>query len=141
MKTREKRRYLTTKYQQKQVRLAYTFSYDRPHDTQRYIRSEFARKRRFVDLLRGNFVEFKYSYQYDMMVSGYNTPHTFTKAELGRFRNHSWDDCGRPRCHHCSNPRRGWTWDSWKERQTMQERVSDMRFKDDLEYYYQHEEK
>lgn len=142
MKKREKRRYLTQKYQKKQVLLAYTFTYDKPHDIKRYIRSEFARKRRFVDMLCGNFVELEFEWQYHHMLNGYNNaPHEFTKAELGRFRNHSWNDCGQARCHYCSNPRRGQTLAIGNERITIQERINYMRFKDDLEYYYQYGEK
>lgn len=144
MKKRERRRYLTQKYQQKQVRLANQLRGYRPYDSQRYIQRPLALKRRFYDLLAGNIVgiawnDWERNYRFRDMI-GHDTDR-FTQEQLGRLRNHSWDDCGRPRCHHCSNPRRGWTWDSWKERVTMQERISAMSMKDDLEYYYQYEEK
>lgn len=138
MRGLKERRYLTEKYQRKQVRLSYIFTYDKPHDTERYIRTNFARKQRFVDLLRGNFATFVYRWEYERML-GYNTPHKFTREELGRFRNHSWKDCGRAKCSGCSNPRRGYIWNSPKEQITMQERISEMSMKDDLEYYYQYE--
>ena len=130
------RRYLTEKYQNKQVRLAYIFSYSKPHDTERYGRTKFAKKSRFWDILRGNYVEFDNDWEYDVMLSGWTTQHTFTDEELGRFRNHSWRDCGRPKCPGCSNPRRGYGWYGHEyDRITMQERISLMHLKEEIDFY------
>ena len=133
MDKRARRRYLTERYQQKQVRLAYIFSYSKPHDTERYGRTKFAKKRRFWDILRGNYVEFEYEFQYDMMLSGFTTSYEFTKAELGRFRNHSFKDCGRSGCPCCGNPRKN-GWAKYKDKITLQERKADLQFKEDLQF-------
>jgi hypothetical protein len=150
LKRRERRRYLTQKYQQKQVRLANQLRGYRPYDSQRYLQRPLAVRQRFYNVLAGNYVgrywkEDNTPWRDERQVHteymlGYD-PEPYTPAQLGRFRNHSWDDCGRARCHMCSNPRRGWTWDCPKERITMQERINNMRFKDDLEYFYEYEEK
>ena len=136
MRTRQKRRYLTEKYQKKQVRLAYTFVYDKPYDRERYIRTEFARKQRFVDILRGNYVQHKYSYREIWMLSQNGMEHTMSPDELGRYRNHSWNDCGRPKCPGCSNPRRGYGWyGSVNDLITMQERKAKLHLEEELRYY------
>lgn len=130
---RKERRYLTEKYQQKQVRLAYTFVYDKPYDRHRYIRTEFARKRRFYDILRGNYVQHKYWHSEQWMLSQSGNTHKIEPWELGRYRNHSFDDCGRARCPGCSNPRRGHTGD--KEVLTMQERKAKLQYVEEMREY------
>jgi len=133
MRTRRERRYLTEKYQNKQVRLSYTFVYDKPYDRERYIRTEFARKRRFYDILRGNYVEWG---RWGETGIGECEPHKFTREELGRFRNHSFSDCGRPKCPGCSNPRRGYGWwGSWRDRITMQERKAKLHYDEEIAEY------
>ena len=133
MRTRQKRRYLTEKYQKKQVRLAYTFVYNKPYDRERYIRTEFARKRRFYDILRGNYVVWG---KWGPTGIGQWQPHTFTKDELGRYRNHSFSDCGRSKCPGCSNPRRGYGWyGSVNDLITMQERKAKLHLEEELRYY------
>ena len=148
MEKREERRYLTKRYQQKQVRLANQNRAYRPYDSQRYLQRPLAIRQRFFDVLAGRWVgpdwgdeskcyrserEIKTEY-----MLGHDTE-DFTPEQLGRFRRHSFSDCGRPRCHMCGNPRRN-SW--WKEdRKTIQERINKMRFEDDLQYYYQYEEK
>lgn len=142
MKKREERRYLTKKYQQKQVRLANIDRGHRPYDSQRYLQRPLAVRQRFYDVLKGNYVgkdwdDRECRWKTERML-GHDTDQ-FTPEQLGRFRNHSYRDCGRPRCHMCGNPRRN-SW--WKEeRITLQERINKMRFDDDLHYYYKHEEK
>ena len=142
MEKRERRRYLTKKYQQKQVRLANQSRNYRSYDSQRYLQRPLAIRQRFYDVLKGNWVgpewddcQRKWKTEYML---GHDTDE-FTPGQLGRFRNHSYQDCGRPRCHMCGNPRRN-SW--WKQdRETIQERINKMRFKDDLEYFYEYEEK
>jgi len=134
---RKERRYLTEKYQRKQVRLAYTFVYDKPYDRQRYIRTEFARKRRFYDILRGNYVVWG---KWGPTGIGQWQPHTFTKEELGRYRNHSFSDCGRPGCPGCSNPRRGYMSGTENDRITMQERKAKLQFDEELKEYKENED-
>jgi len=133
MRSRQERRYLTEKYQQKQVRLAYIFIYDKPYDRERYIRTEFARKQRFVDILRGNYVQHKYPHLEMWMFSQNGMTHKMSSEELGRYRNHSFDDCGRPKCPGCSNPRRGYSWEP--QRLTMQERIAELHLKEELKFY------
>lgn len=142
MRGRQERRYLTEKYQQKQVRLAYTVMYEKPYDEERYIRTEFARKRRFYDILRGNYVEWKsrWAKDYALNSNGFQR-HTFSKEELGRMRKLSFDHCYRSRCCSCSNPRKGYGWESPQEQITMQERLANLHLKEEMEYYYQREEK
>jgi len=146
LRKREERRYLTEKYQQRQVRLANLSRRYQPYDEQRYLRRPLAVRQRFYDLLCGREVghtwtERERSWKFSNMLGGYDID-PFTRSELGRFRNHSFADCGRPKCPGCSNPRRGYGWwGSASDRLTMQERINDMRMKDDLEYYYNYEEK
>ena len=133
---RKQRRYLTEKYQQKQVRLAYTFVYDKPYDRHRYIRTEFARKRRFYDILRGNYVQHKYWHSEQWMLNQSGNEHTITREELGRYRNHSFDDCGRAKCPGCSNPRRGYGWyGNVNDLITMQERKAKLQFDEEMIEY------
>lgn len=133
MRGRRERRYLTEKYQDRQVRLSYIFKYDKPYDPNRYIRTEFAKRRRFYDLLCGNYVRHKYRFLEKWMLSQNGCEHTMTRWELGRYRNHSWDDCGRTRCQHCSNPRRGHTWEP--EKLTRQERKAALHLKEEVDFY------
>jgi hypothetical protein len=148
LRKREERRYLTLKYQQKQVRLANQDRAFRSYDSQRYLQRPLAIRQRFFDVLAGRWVGPEWNddskgyrtereWRTEAML-GHDTEE-FTQEQLGRFRRHSYRDCGRPRCHMCGNPRRN-SW--WKgERKTLQERVSEMRMKDDLQYYYHYEEK
>lgn len=133
MRTRKERRYLTEKYQNKQVRLAYIFVYDKPYDRERYIRTEFARKRRFYDILCENYVQHTHPCREQWMLSQSGNEHTITRWELGRYRNHSWDDCGRPKCPSCSNPRRGYTGETI--RVTMQERIANLHYEEEMKEY------
>ncbi len=136
MRGRRERRYLTEKYQRKQVRLAYIFIYDKPYDPERYIRTEFARKRRFVDILYDNYVQHKYWHSEKWMLSQNGNEHTMERWELGRYRNHSWDDCGKPKCPGCSNPRRGHGWyGKADELVTLQERKAKLHLKEELRFY------
>lgn len=143
MKKREERRYLTEKYQQRQVRLANLSRRYQPYDEYRYLRRPLAVRQRFYDLLCGREVghtwtERERRWRFSNMLGGYDID-PFTKSELGRFRNHSFADCGRPKCPGCSNPRRGYGWTSHKDRITMQERIAEHRFFEDLELFYKGE--
>ena len=143
MKKRERRRYLTHKYQQKQVRLANMYRSYRPYDSERYFLRPLAKKQRFVDRLRDNYVgpEWKdesrgyrteREWRTEYML-GHDTE-DFTPEQLGRFRNHSYRDCGRPRCPSCGNPRRS-DWFKKKEKLTLQEQRSEEAMKQDLRDY------
>lgn len=142
MEKREERRYLTHRYQQKQVRLANQCRGYHSYDSQRYLQRPLAIRQRFYDVLADRYVGREWNdrerrWRTEHML-GHDTD-DFTPEQLGRFRNHSFADCGRPRCHMCGNPRRNSMWKS--ERVTIQERVNKVRFKDDLQYYYEYEEK
>lgn len=134
------RRYLTERYQQKQVRLAYTVMYDKPYDRERYIRTEFSRKRRFYDILRGNYVEWRHRWAEDSALNsnGYER-HEFTRAELGRFRTTSFDHCSIRHCRTCSNPRKGYGWEGTREKLTMQEKIALLHLEEELDFYKQGE--
>lgn len=129
MRGRRERRYLTEKYQRKQVRIAYATAYEKPYDPYRYIRTEFARKRRFYDILCGNFIDGSRA-----GVGQWN-PHKFTKDELGRLRKQSFTNCGVRRCPYCANPRRGYGWENPKDQVTMQERLAELHLKEEKEIY------
>ena len=132
MRGRRERRYLTEKYQRKQVRIAYATTYEKPYDPERYIRTEFARKQRFYDILCGNFVEWKDRWHGRLAIGN---EHTFTKNELGRLRKQSFTNCGVRRCPYCANPRRGHGWENPKEQVTMQENLAELHLKEELEFY------
>ena len=138
MKKREGRRYLTHKYQQKQVRLANTYRDYRPYDSERYIQRPLARKQRFLDVLADNYVgrdwDDRWRESYTRWMLGGDTDE-FTPEQMGRFRNHSYRDCGRPRCPGCGNPRRGNGYYKRKERLTRQELKSEEAMKQDLQDY------
>jgi hypothetical protein len=131
----QERRYLTEKYQNKQVRIAYATAYAKPHDYDRYGRSKFARKRRFVDILRGNYVEWEtpWSKRYALNNSGWDR-HEWTREELGRLRDRAWSNCGDRRCCYCwyCNPRRG----HWGKKEiTRQEHIADLHLKEEIDFY------
>lgn len=130
MRGRRERRYLTEKYQSRQVRMAYETSYDRPYDPNRYIRTEFARKRRFFDLLCGNFTDLRTRWGTTWALGN---QHTFTKAELGRLRKQSFANCGNARCCYCCNPRRGRFGD---KELTKGEVLAELHIKEELDFYY-----
>ena len=125
------RRYLTEKYQRKQVRIAYVTTYTKPYDPERYIRTEFARKRRFYDILCGNYVEWKTRWGERW---AFNNEHKFTKAELGRLRKQSFTNCGQARCPYCCNPRRGKYWGA--KEITKGEVLAELHLKEELDFYY-----
>ncbi len=135
MRGRQERRYLTEKYQKRQVRLAYSVMYDKPYDRHRYIRTEFARKCRFYDILRGNYVQHKYWHSEKWMFSQSGNSHTFTKAELGLLRTVSFDHCPIRHCPHCSNPRRGYGWESPEAQITLQERKAELHLVEEIREY------
>jgi len=118
MRTKQERRYLTERYQFKQARLRRQF-WGPYADTNR--RPEIA-------------LIYK--------LCGFNPWDHYTDAPsaemLGRWRNHSWRDCGYSRCPHCSNPRRGNTvWaSSRKTWQTRAENVADINYIEQLNEYY-----
>lgn len=130
MRGRRERRYLTEKYQNKQVRIAYATAYEKPYDPYRYIRTEFARKRRFYDILCGNYIDG------DRAGIDRWSAHEFTKDELGRLRKQSFSNCGVRRCPYCANPRRGYGWESPKERITLPEQLAQLHLEEELEEYY-----
>ena len=134
MRGRRERRYLTEKYQKKQIRIAYVTTYVKPYDPDRYIRTEFARKRRFYDILCGNFVEWKtrWTERY-ALGDGWLTAHDWKPEELGRLRQHSFTNCGNKRCCYCCNPRRG----RWGEKEvTKGELLAELHIKEELDEYY-----
>ena len=138
MKKRERRRYLTHKYQQKQVRLANMYRSYRPYDSERYIQRPLARKPRFLDILADNYVGPEWDDRWRESQTRWmlgDDPDEFTPEQMGRFRNHSYRDCGRPRCHSCGNPRHANGYYKRKERLTRQELKSEEAMKQDLQEY------
>ena len=139
MRNREERRYLTERYQQKQVRLANQLRRFRPYDSQRYLQRPLAIRQRFFDELKGRYVGPEWCYaerrwhNLYMLNEGYDID-PFTKSELGRYRNHSYSDCGRSGCPCCGNPRRN-EWSKDKDRVTLQERIARHIFEEDINLY------
>lgn len=99
MKKRERRRYLTSRYQAKQMRYYDTFwngsGWGNPYDPERKFQRESARKYRFLCFLKGDYIEPAWGYQ-----SRYEPSAT----EKGRLRKHSWKGYGKCSC--CLNPRK-----------------------------------
>ena len=134
MRGRKERRYLTEKYQNRQVRIAYAVTYSKPYDPDRYIRTEFAKRRRFYDLLCGNYVEWNTRWGERWAIgNGWKNAHKFTKAELGRLRKQSFTNCGSTRCQYCCNPRRGRTWEP--QRLTRPELKAELHLKEETDFY------
>lgn len=139
MKNREKRRYLTEKYRQRQVRLAYrSYGNKRPYDPNRYLQRPLAKKKRFLDELMGNYVGPEWTdhqrYSHTQWMLG--NPREFTAQQLGRFRRHSFNMCPWPRCPHCSNPRKGYGFEHGDEMLTLQERVAKHKHHEDLALFH-----
>jgi len=127
---RRERRYLTEKYQNKQVRIAYATAYEKPYDPERYIRTEFARKRRFYDILCGNYIDGERA----GIGEWGRQAHKFTREELGRLREQSFTNCGNARCPYCCNPRRGRYWG--RKEITKLEVLAELHLKEELDEYY-----
>ncbi len=133
MKKREYRRYLTKKYQQKQIRY-YRTLWGPEFDDQRRMQSDRARRNFFVEFLKGNVVmlENKYRNYWIWGIPSIGMP--LSPERIGRFKKHSFDDCGRPRCTGCCNPRKVWKGRPKSER-TVKEQMHDQLMYSDLEEY------
>lgn len=129
MKKRERRRYLTERYRNRQVRLDNQLGRNRPFDFERRPRSDFARKHAFISMLKGDYVVAEWNW-------GIDNPEPMSAERFGRLRRHSFSDCGRPRCPHCSNPRHN-GFGTKKTRLTIQELVAEQRFKEDFYEYWE----
>ena len=127
MKRRERRRYLTDRYRDRQVRLNYELKGNRPFDFDRRPRSNFARKHAFVSMLRGDFTEHEWRW-------GIDNSEPMTAERLGRLKRQSFNDCGRAKCPFCSNPRHN-EFSKHKARLTIPELVAEQRFNDELTEY------
>ena len=101
---RRERRYLTGKYQARQLRLAYETNQNYPYDEQRHLQRPIALKKRFLDILCDNYTRLNSWGRYDIGLNDiYNQPEV-----MGRLKRHSFDDCGRTKCISCGNPRKVW---------------------------------
>jgi hypothetical protein len=96
---REQRRYLTTKYQQKQIRLEIQYNRYTFYDPRRHLRTKRALKYRFYYDLAGEGVEVN-RWEYDTY------DEVFPKEKVGSFRKQSWKCPCRRYCRYCSNPRK-----------------------------------
>lgn len=134
MKKRERRRLLTQRYQRRQKRFAETFSGRKKYDSERHFLRASSKISRFRDIMKGNLVVHRDVWNREnkiRLILGWQQDlDGLSQKELGRYRRHSFCDCGRAHCPSCSNPRRvGW---SKKERLTLAELRAEDNFKDDI---------
>lgn len=133
MKKRELRRYLTKKYQQRQIRY-YRSIHGPEFDDERKRQSERAKQHFFVEFLKGNVVllernPLKY---FEWGVPSESRP--LPARIVGRYKKHSFDDCGVAGCPRCSNPRNVWKGRYGAEK-TLKEKKSDQQMQSDLEEF------
>lgn len=126
MKKRERRRYLTERYQRRQIRLS--LHGKTVFDFERRPRTDHAKRQAFVSMLKGDYTRAEWQWGIDLR--------EVTDQEKGRYRRHSFADCGRPRCPTCSNPRHN-GFGSLKHRLTWQEVVAEQRFREDFYEYWE----
>lgn len=107
MKRREKRRYQTKKYQQKQIK-NYKTLWGAEFDDLRKMQSDSAKKRFFIEYLKGNVVFLENKYVRYRMRGIPTSGISLSNEQIGRYKKHSFDDCGRPKCPGCCNPRKVW---------------------------------
>lgn len=127
MKRRERRRHLTERYRNRQVRLSNVLGRERPFDFERRPRSDFAKRHAFICMLKGDYVRAEWQW-------GIDNPEPMSAERYGRLRRHSFSDCGRPKCPSCSNPRHN-GFGTKKARLTIPELVAEQRFIDELKEY------
>lgn len=131
MRGRRERRYLTDKYQARQIRLGRKANLNYPYDEQRYLRRPLAIRQRFIDILSGNYTIYKGWARTQIGLDDF-----YSRSDvIGRLRRHSFDDCSNPKCPSCSNPRRGWCWGTGKDMITLPERRALLHLKEELEVY------
>lgn len=138
MKKRELRRYLTEKYQRRQVRYIREVNREKEFDENRHRLTERAQKHMFVSWLTGTLFRLSENSQYWNGIGIENRE--IDNTELGRYRNHSFRDCGRPRCPVCGGPRNN-PWHKKKDRLTIQEQMAEIQFEEELKEYYKETEK
>lgn len=126
MRKRERRRYLTERYRTRQIRLEHDLN-GKPFDFGRRPRSDRARKYAFICMLKGDYTETGWRW-------GIDRTEEMSAERYGRLRRHSFSDCGRPKCPHCSNPRHN-GFENRMARLTIQEVVAEQQFKDELYEY------
>jgi hypothetical protein len=126
MRKRERRRYLTERYRNRQIRLEQSLN-GAPFDFDRRPRSDYAKKNAFLCILKGDYTETGWRW-------GISNAEPMSAERYGRLRRHSFSDCGRPKCPHCSNPRHN-GFGTKKARLTIQEVVAEQQFKDAIYEY------
>ena len=129
---RKERRYLTEKYQARQISLARQSNIQYPYDPQRYLRRDLAVKQRFLDILAGNYVILSSWQESNFGIDGF-----YERPDVrGRLRRHSFSDCGRKHCPSCSNPRRRWSYSGNNDDKiTLQERRANLHLKEEVEFF------
>lgn len=128
---RRERRYLTGKYQARQLRLAYETNQSYPYDEQRHLQRPIALKKRFLDILCDNYTRLDSWGRYDIGLDDiYNRPEV-----MGRLKRHSFDMCSIKRCPGCCNPRRRWACSTEKDKITLAERKALLHLKEEIEIY------
>lgn len=125
MKGRRERRYLTEKYQARQLRLGYRANLNYPYDEQRHLQRPIARKKRFLDILSGNYTTLSYWGRQEIGLDN----HYSQPGVRGRLKRHSFDDCGRTKCISCGNPRKVWGSITLPERRVL------LHLKEEIEVY------
>lgn len=133
MKRRERRRFLTKKYQDKQIQYIRDL-WGPEFDDARKLQSERARKHFFTEFLRGNVVLLNDKYlnywHWGIPSSGMR----LSKELVGRLKKHSFDDCGNPDCIGCANPRKIWK-GSLKKEQSLEEHKANEQMRSDMEEF------
>lgn len=114
-RTRNERRYLTKKYQEKQTRY-YKF-YNGPY-------KDYGRRPEQTLLWK--------LFGKDQFYNFNGVSDQPSNAQLGRMRNHSFSDCGIPRCPMCGNDRRNKIYNK-KDRITIQERKSNESYRQQMQ--------
>lgn len=133
MKKREWRRYLTKRYQQKQINY-YRTLWGPEFDDMRKTQSARAKRHFFVEFLKGNVVRLENKYRMYWMWGIPTIAMPLSPERIGRYKKHSFDDCGRPKCVGCCNPRKVWK-GKYKSEKSLDERKADQHMYFDLLEY------
>lgn len=138
MKKRELRRHLTEKYQRKQIRYIREVKNEKVFDDKRHRLTTRQQRHYFISLLKGAVVYLNHGMSW---FNGWGIENReINPSEMGRYRNHSHSDCGRPKCPACGNPRKN-GYNNRNQALTRKELQAMQEFQEDLEEYYKEKEK